>query len=66
VSATLLARLLAAERTAQRDACHVRRMYRDTGMGACEVSYYGARVAWPDAVELVRGAANARSAAIPY
>jgi hypothetical protein len=53
VSTTLLARLLAAERIMSADAAHVRRLYRRTGMSAREVSYYGARVAWPDAVAMV-------------
>jgi hypothetical protein len=61
VSPTLLQVLRSAELTTQRDAANARRWYRRTGMSPSEVRHYGARCAWPTAVELVR-----RNGAGPY
>jgi hypothetical protein len=54
MSASMLARLMALESTARRDAAHVRALYRKTGMSAWEVAYYGARSNWPDAYAMLR------------
>lgn len=54
MSASALARLLAAERLTRRDAACCRRWYRKSGMPEFQVRYYSARCAWPDALTLVR------------
>jgi hypothetical protein len=54
MSPTMLAYLLAAERSMQRDVGFCRRWYRNTGMTRAQVAYYGNRTNWPDARQLVR------------
>lgn len=54
MSPTLLALLQRAERMTRADVAHSRRWYRRTGMSESQVRHYGARLAWPDACQLVR------------
>lgn len=54
MSPSMLRILQSAERATVRDIAQSRRWYRRTGMTSWQVTYYGARCAWPSAVELVR------------
>lgn len=55
MSPSLLALLTRAEQRAQRDAAAYRRAYMSYhGATRRQAAHYGARNAWPDAVQLVR------------